>query len=370
MKNDKSSRVFYVDILRALALLYLVISHVFGVTQLEFKSAIINNLINYGGTFSVSIFFVLSGFSIYKLLDKKKYKYIDFIKSRIRKLGPHYYISIAVSLLFTASIAYLNREHLGDLFAHIFFLHNCFYSYHGSFNGVLWTMGVIFQFYLIAPFLKKLIDKKPILTTIFFILFSIFTKFIVYKFFTLKNLESGYFFVYGRQIFDTVNAFVLGMYIAKISRKQIPKWIQYIGLIFSVIIFIFMLLFGSGSLEILQNISVYSFTSKGIFYFCFLEISIAFLLLFLTQIKYKPNFLNEFLLFISKHEYSIYVWHLLILYNFFGNAAFTYFIKNTSTLVILLTISSILIFLGIIADLLISNIQFENIQFVTHKKNK
>ena len=357
----KKSRVEYVDILRAFALIYMIIYHVFVVAHIKISNEIVSNILSFGGLVGVNIFFVISGFSIYKYLEKKNgIKYLDFLKGRIKRVGPHYYISIVVALLFTTSVVYLAKDHILNILFHILFIHNWFPSSAGAISGVLWTMGVTVQFYVLAPILKKYLDKYPIRTLILSIIFSIVTKYITYKILYINNYDEWYYFNYGQQIFNTLDAFVLGMFVARLKNNNL-KIKNIFGLGLGIISLIFIILLGSNSLPILNDSSVYSLTIKGILFFIVLHIIISFIIYFLSNLDYKENKLSKLLLKVAKHEYSIYIWHLLVLNNLLTNLSIVNFINNTNPVISLLSISIVLILIGILIDKIISNINFDNI---------
>ena len=140
------------DIVRAVAILSVLIYHIYAITGVNlFHNENLNVFIMYGGEYGVAIFFILSGFAIYTSLKKNidKFKYFDYIKRRLKRILPQYYICFFILLFFTGNAALLNKDQLLNIFSHIFLFHDQFPSYAGAINGVFWTLGVIFQFYLI-----------------------------------------------------------------------------------------------------------------------------------------------------------------------------------------------------------------------------
>lgn len=312
----------------------------------------------WGGELGVSIFFVISGFSIYKNLSKNQNQnYLDFIKNRIKRIGPHYYISLFLVLILTNCAIYISADHMLNLVSHTFFFHNLFYSYHGAINGVLWTMGVIFQFYLIAPLLKKCVDKSPVPTFIVSTFIAIMIKYILfYYIFPKNNLGNMYYFIYGRQLFTSLDAFVLGMIISKINVRE-NKFNKLYAMLCAISIVI-VLLCGSGYFSFLGDSYLYSSSFKGLFFFLILDCIIALLIYFVSSIKIPSNGLTNILLFLSKHEYSIYVWHLLILNSIINYSEAYAFFKGQSQVLTYIILIILLIILGIIIDVFISNIDF------------
>ena len=144
------------DIFRSIALLTVMVYHFWVVTgSFSFLPSPVTTLISLGGEIGVTAFFGLSGFGIFCSLkkeesEKQKFSISNYVKRRAIRIIPLYYISILFTLLLINAQS-LSVDGVKDILAHIFFIHNIFPQYHGSINGVLWTMGVIVQFYIIPP---------------------------------------------------------------------------------------------------------------------------------------------------------------------------------------------------------------------------
>ena len=114
---------------------------------------------------------LLSGFLLYlpyTQAGSQLPKAGPFYKRRLIRILPSYLL--AVAFFFTLA-CFENKygnltDALKDLGAHLTFTHTFFYfSYLGSpINGVLWTLAVEVQFYLLFPLLAFCFKKKPVLT--------------------------------------------------------------------------------------------------------------------------------------------------------------------------------------------------------------
>lgn len=128
-----------------------------------------------GGFLGVDIFFVISGFLISGIIinkiDKKSFSFIDFYKSRIKRIVPAYLVlliivAIAVTFIYFNQDVKFFRKALFN--ASIFNSNNYFASldtYFGAQNSEnpllhTWTLAVEMQFYLILPLILFFIPRK------------------------------------------------------------------------------------------------------------------------------------------------------------------------------------------------------------------
>ena len=306
--NEK--RLLNIDILRALATLWVLSYHIW--VYCQYPNLGYTSLIAYGGEIGVTLFFMISGFSIF--LSLRKFEYKNYLTSRLKRILPGYLLCIFIIITFTYfSYDSINRAVL-DITLHLFFIHNLFVFSHGSINGVFWTLGVTMQFYLIAPFMYRFLQKKPFIILISSILVSLVYKFLVYKFIEEYNFDSIYYFIYGRQLFGCLDSFITGMFLAYVYKYKFSFdfFIKY-----KKILLIVGFMGGSILVLSLKNSPLYSFSLFSIswhtmFTFCLLVTLSGFL-----YFKINPDnvFINV-LLKISTIEYGIYLWHLPILLKF------------------------------------------------------
>jgi len=92
-----------------------------------------------------------------------------FYIKRGARILPSYYFSVLIVLFFFALPLkeFANKDFMWkDILAHTFFVHNFSYDtlVGTKLNGVLWTVAVEVQFYLLFPLLAKWFQKKPLLT--------------------------------------------------------------------------------------------------------------------------------------------------------------------------------------------------------------
>lgn len=124
---------------------------------------------------------------------------------------PQYYVCVTVLLIFMSTQMFSN-EGFRHILAYYTFTENFSPVTHGSINGALWTMGVIFQFYLIALFLYKAVRKNWLVSAIVSILFTVICRFAVVRYLHASGIsDTSVYFVYERQVFTALDNFVLGM---------------------------------------------------------------------------------------------------------------------------------------------------------------
>ena len=263
------------------------------------------------------MFFIISGFGIYKSIDYKKnkneFKYKDYMKKRLSRIAIPYYFCLLIGLIVTGAAVYLNWDGLKHILTHVTFTHNLFVDTHGSINGALWTMGTFVQFYFIAPLLYKFMKKNPNYSILAIIAITIGFKFLIFNILASNKLPGTYYFVYGRQIITALDNFALGMFIANFSKLNITNKKINLSL----------LLLGFVSLTFLIHIA----TTKGIYinnylgyiWHSLLAIDLAFLFKIFMNFEINSKFIiNKLLLEIGKYEYEIYLWHFIVVANILG----------------------------------------------------
>lgn len=118
----------------------------------------------------VDAMLLLSGFLLYlPYAGGKKLNVLQFYKKRAARIIPSYFLFILIMLfavVFPQGGYQSVWEGVRDILAHVTFTHNLFeFSYTGSpINGVVWTLAVEMQFYLLFPLLCVCFKKKPLLT--------------------------------------------------------------------------------------------------------------------------------------------------------------------------------------------------------------
>jgi len=127
------------------------------------------------GALLVDMLILLSGFCLFlpyarsMVYETEAPHAKSFYKKRVARIFPSYYFNVFLVLfLFALPLGeYAAKGFMWkDLLSHIFFVNNLSYDtlVATKLNGVLWTVAVEVQFYLIFPLLAKWFQKRPIPT--------------------------------------------------------------------------------------------------------------------------------------------------------------------------------------------------------------
>lgn len=323
-----SERNRNIDIVRALALLIVLVYHfwVLSGSVASTNILLIDEFIKLGGEIGVTIFFLLSGYGIYWSIDNSKlnnnFSYKSYIIKRLKRILPEYYVCLFLVLILTDNVGYLTKDQILNVLSHCLFIHNLFPSYAGSINGVLWTMGVIFQFYLLAPFIYKAIKNKPYISLTIAIIFTCLCKFILYRYVLFNNNLGNYAFFAGRQIIiSVIDNFVVGMVIANIIKDK--KLNLNINKFLKILLFAISLVINIIVYKIGLNYGIHSNNLSGYIWHSLLAISLGLTILIYSSIKIRLDFIvTKIFLWIAHYEYGIYLWHLVITINIINKAPF------------------------------------------------
>lgn len=154
MQIDYKKRVFGLDLMRSMAILLVVSSHVLWIAPET--TGLVKELMSLAGVMGVEIFFVLSGFLIgriiYKLVlseDFSKRKLCYFWVRRWFRTLPNYYL---VLILNSVLCIYLGRELPKELWQYFFFLQNFGWDMPWFFSES-WSLSIEEFAYILGPLL-------------------------------------------------------------------------------------------------------------------------------------------------------------------------------------------------------------------------
>ena len=164
------NRLHSLDGLRGIAALLVLLHHayihVWNIFAGEHPDGLFDSLTGWMiyGHFAVSVFIVLSGFSLMlPVVRKGEAKEFDaalFYRKRARRILPPYYFTLLFSVVIGVLAPKINAGvSFPGVLAHIFLIHNLFPRYIASVNGPLWSIAVECQIYLFFPLLVWLWRK-------------------------------------------------------------------------------------------------------------------------------------------------------------------------------------------------------------------
>lgn len=165
----EETRLTVLDGLRGVAVLLVLWFHTWEISWLPAPARWLQFLPE-TGFIGVHLFFFLSGFVItYPFIRAhvrrtRSPSWGHFAWRRALKIMPSYVLSIAVAY----AIGYAQRQDAAPaaqaVVAHLLFIHTWFPSLYGSINGVLWTLAVEVEFYLLFPLLWWCFARAPWMT--------------------------------------------------------------------------------------------------------------------------------------------------------------------------------------------------------------
>jgi len=289
------------------------------------------------GQTGVTLFFVLSGFLITRILlttRSEKGFFKNFYLRRILRIFPLYYFFLILSYYI---FPYIFSSSIPDFYSQLYF-YLYLQNFAVTFNwpavgpGHFWSLAVEEHFYLFWPFVVFFLNSKKIILAIFgIIIIALFFRIIL-----LHNGYSTFYFTFTR--FDSL---AIGALLAFLEKKNyFKKENVYIFMIFIICSIIPNLLFwilfsGQGNFYI----QVFKDLFISFFYFSIIG--------YVLSIKEK-HFLNKilesyFFNYTGKISYGIYVYHVLayglifdffqsnyLIVNLFNSIALTYIISSIS----------------------------------------
>ncbi len=308
-----SKRIFGLDILRALAILFVVSGHGQDLLPQGFDFL---NRIRFDG---VSIFFVLSGFLIGGILIKivehqqaNTKTLFDFWKRRWFRTLPNYFLILTVLLSYYS----IKRPHF-DIFEYkefFIFSQNLFYP-HASFFPEAWSLSVEEWFYLLIPCIIFLLisifhlkPKRSVLLTASSIILLI-TLFRFYRFSTIEIESIGEWdLIFRKQVITRLDSLMYGVvgaylqyyYTERWNKFRIPLFISGIGIFLSQK---FLLSIGTVGIDSFYQ-CVLSFSSTSL--------ATLFLLPYLNDLKSGSGVIYKTITTISLISYSMYLLNLSV----------------------------------------------------------
>jgi peptidoglycan/LPS O-acetylase OafA/YrhL len=305
-KNINPNRVYGLDILRAMAIIFVMLVH--GKVYLPDFVQKLHPYIQFDG---VSIFFVLSGFLIggilIKLFETKEITWnlmMHFWLRRWYRTLPNYFLVLVVIILMKNYY-----EELKDIWTYFIFSQNLWYP-HPYFFDEAWSLSIEEWFYLLIPLgcffllrIFRMAPKQVILIVALFVLISV-TAFRYYRFSTIELETMQDFHRYFRlQVITRLDSLMYGIIGAYLMYYYRNFWFRYkkLFLILGLIILLFM------KITYLNGVFPLRKMFNCVFSFSLFSFGILLLLPFLSDLKKGKGVFFKWFTLISLISYSMYL---------------------------------------------------------------
>lgn len=310
-----SKRVFGLDLLRALAILFVVMEH----GELLVPSGIIRKINHFFVFDGVTIFFVLSGFLIGGILIRtiekngiNKNVLLTFWIRRWFRTLPNYFLILIILCILNLFFSHgFNYSHL---YKYFFFLQNLF-ERQGDFFPESWSLAVEEWFYLLIPLFISIfiimLKSKPrqgiLLTAITIILLT--TLFRYYRFSSISiNSINEWDSIFNKQVITRLDSLMFGVIGAYTQFYCSRLWLKYKHILLILGIFLFVL-----SKYIIPKFGEINGIYSIVFSFSLLSIATLSLLPYLSNLKSSNGVFFRSITYLSITSYSMYLIHASII---------------------------------------------------------
>jgi len=315
--NTGHSRIFGLDLLRAIAILYVVFGHSAILVPEAYKDIIRKITLD-----GVAIFFVLSGFLIggilIKIVEKEKPTFpvlLNFWSRRWLRTAPIYFVVLTVVLIYT--FAFKVERVPTDWYRYFIFIQN-FNHKLPLFFAESWSLSIEEWFYLLTPialFLALRISKATVKTNTLIVLIVGILVIIGYRLYLYRTLQLTEFeelnLQITRQVLPRLDSIMFGVLAAYIAYYFPKVWSKSNIAILPILAFITMyyLKFKNPS-----NISEYSIVWLPIIKSLIVFISLPYLA---NWKELRLPRISKAITFISLISYSMYLTNLTIVIHIF-----------------------------------------------------
>jgi peptidoglycan/LPS O-acetylase OafA/YrhL len=225
--NNISKKLIGVQTLRALAALLVLVQHSYYFSGLALNIDPMYFLKFELGTIGVYVFFIISGYIIYKKIDSQ---FLDFIFKRITRIYPTYFLTMALSFLL---FWLFSRENLPVLTNDLSQLLLPTGNLNGSFQIPYWSL--IYEVFFYGIFSLSLLGSTRNPRRTLLIICAIWTALILYSLFFVKAEIPPANPTFRQIFFSKQNLYFIAGILLSMSDEEKPYYLLIYGLILSVI---------------------------------------------------------------------------------------------------------------------------------------
>jgi peptidoglycan/LPS O-acetylase OafA/YrhL len=177
------------------------------------------------GQVGVTLFMVISGFILAHIAGDAEVDVLKFYLNRVLRIYPLFIFIVALGYFVTPDPR--ETQNGIDFVLALLPISNLYRLHYGTYGGMMWSIAVELQFYLLFPFLWRLLRARASVG-LTLIGFMIVTR-------TLAYLSTGAAYSFGYfSLFGCIDAFVIGC-LAQLTYsrlpKQLPAWIPILALL-------------------------------------------------------------------------------------------------------------------------------------------
>lgn len=309
MERNKNIEMF-----RAMLILYMLFYHyMVSIPQIGLPYLLKESF----GQFALIGFFVLSGYGTYCFFISKgeTASFTAYIKRRLSAVLPQYYFCIFIILLLTPQVALWSGKGLLKILESVLLVQN--FDTSNGINGVTWTIAVLFQLYLIAMPLYKLLRKYGVFAWLAVGTCSLVLKRCIFYYIGTHGIDPLYYVVTSIRLpFTTIDLFLTGMFAAHLSAKLKDR-LSGKKVNNAIILGVFI------GMTILYHIgfNAYALHTGGLWvnkwtacvWHQLIALWLGCMLILLSGATFGfHSWAGRFVQFIAKYEYGTYLWHMVI----------------------------------------------------------
>lgn len=322
MQNQSPNKFEALDTLRGLAAFLVFVFHFHGAFQGKFAIPGVLQLAGESGHVGLDIFFVLSGFLIFRSLYLHGVNKQYFVR-RFLRIAPIYYFSLIFVLLFIDHSYFFSLQGLWNIVSHSLFFQSFSSATYYGINPVLWSLSIELLFYIFLP-IFFLITRHKIKRMIWGIVFMIEICLIYRLGITAfySHWDATQRIIYTENLIGRFDQFAFGMLaslatlkigMAKSLSKKASNFLKTLALALIVI--------GSGGVVFGMTIfEKYQSNFRDVlflqvFLHSFVGLATAFLIFGLSNSFSIISKIigNKVFAFLGVISYSFYIWHVIII---------------------------------------------------------